>query len=88
MTTEIDKGMNMKQQYSTQYETAAIVPSDPFSPDDLMDECRRVGAIYYEDGLDDECFVVVLRPDIGPELWTESALRRAAEQAAKKKGKT
>lgn len=70
--------MSVKQQFSTQYKTAAVVPDGKWSADDLMDECRRIGAVYYEDGPDDECFVVVLRPHIGPELWTESALRRSA----------
>ncbi len=72
-----------KQQYSPQYETAALVPDGTLSPDELMDECREIGAIYSEEGPDDECFVIVLRPEIGPELWTESALRRAALQASK-----
>jgi hypothetical protein len=62
--------------YSPQYNTPCVVALWNESADRIIAHCRRMGAIFHEDGPDDECFVVVLRPDIGPELWTESALRR------------
>lgn len=59
---------------SAQYGTAAIFPDGGETADDIIRMCREAGAIVEEDG---ECFVVALRPRIGPELWTETALRKS-----------
>lgn len=67
----------MKTIYSTQYETRCLVPDEgEHDADDIIERCRSIGAVFYEDGPDDECFVVTLRRDVGPGLWSESALRR------------
>lgn len=63
--------------YSEQYKTPAIFPDGGETADQIIQMCRSEGAIFYEDGPDDECFVVALRPKIGPELFTEGALRRS-----------
>lgn len=55
-----------------------LQPGAKFSSDDLITECRKVGAIFCEDGPTDECFVVDLGRGVGPEIWTENALRRSA----------
>lgn len=73
--------------YSSQYRCRCIIlnkQNDPPAIDQLIERCRDVGAIYYEDGPVDECFVVDVGRGVGPELWTERALRgswRAKETA-------
>ena len=64
--------------YSTQYDTPCLeLPQgQSLDPDVVIEECREMGAIFYEDGPDDECFVVDVGRGVGPELWTECALRR------------
>ena len=67
----------MKAGHSFQYGTPCVIYNDPTeTADDVIETCREIGAIFHEEGPDDECFVVELRRDIGPELWTEGALRR------------
>ena len=66
------------EQYS-QYGKPCVWPEPGDTAHDLMAKCREVGAIYHEDGPDDECFVVALRPTIGAELWTEAALTRGMQ---------
>jgi hypothetical protein len=68
--------------WSPQYRVPCVVALWRNSADDVIDHCRDMGAIFHEDGADDECFVVVLRRDVGPELWTEQALRRSLAKAA------
>jgi hypothetical protein len=67
----------MHTQYSDQYRTSCVVPCNEKDPDKIIKHCRTMGALFYEDGPNDECFVVVLRPEIGPELYTEKALRQS-----------
>lgn len=61
--------------WSDQYRCSCVVvyPSDKAI--DIIEHCRIMGAIYHEDGPDDECFCVVLRFNVGPEIYTEAALR-------------
>ena len=63
--------------HSEQYNCPALFPDGGETADDIIRKCRDAGAIFFEDGPDDECFVVSLRSDIGPELWTESAIRKS-----------
>lgn len=67
---------------SFQYGTRAIYIRDDDTPDasDVIARCREIGAIYHEDT---ERFVVSLRSDIGPELWTERALRQSLDKRSK-----
>jgi len=62
---------------STQYKCPAVFPEPGETADDIIRGCRKYGAIFREDGPDDECFVVAMRPNIGAELYTEAALRRS-----------
>lgn len=64
----------MATEWSDQYRTPSVIAEEGMSGHDIIAECRRVGAVYYEDGPDDECFVVTMRPNIGPEIWTKRAL--------------
>lgn len=60
---------------SEQYGKPCVVALQNESADMIIKYARKIGAIYHEDGPDDECFVVWLRKEIGPELWTEQSLR-------------
>ena len=66
-----------RRRFSYQYATPCIAleEGEQISADDLMEECREAGAIYYEEGPDDECFVVDIGRGVGAELWTERALK-------------
>lgn len=80
--SEWDRGTSdrlgeMHTVWSPQYQKPCIVvfPSDTAYK--TIEHCRLMGAIYREDDHEDECFVVVLRHDVGPELYTEAAIRRS-----------
>jgi hypothetical protein len=64
--------------YATQYQSLCLVPHPDDTADTIIQECRAVGAIRLVDG---EEFVVQLRDDVGPELWTEDSLRRSLPTA-------
>jgi len=65
----------MHTQFSEQYQKPVVVPCNMTDPDRIINHCRHMGAVYDEgDGV--ECFVVVLRPEVGPELYTELAIRK------------
>ena len=72
----------MKTEYSRQYQCPSVIPDGAATYEDIVEACRDQGAIYYEDGPEDECFVVTLRPNIGPELWTPRALKNSFKSAA------
>lgn len=65
------------REYSYQFQRMSVVPLKGETANEIIDRCREIGAVYYEDGPDDECFVVNMRPQIGPEIWTASALQRS-----------
>lgn len=71
----------MQTVWSDQYNVRAVVVGDETNFDAVAEECRRVGAVFYEDGPDDECFVVVLR-EVGPELYTPRALEGSLRSRA------
>jgi len=83
---EADRLGEMHTVWAPQYQKPCVVvfPSD--TAQQIIDHCRAVGAIYREDGPEDECFVVVLRHDIGPELYTEEAVRRSAHARLAQEG--
>lgn len=64
----------LKTTWSEQYNKPAVIAKDETAAA-VMELCLKLKATYY-DG-DEVCFIVVLRPDIGPELWTQSALERS-----------
>lgn len=72
----------MHTDWSDQYQKPCIILPEGHgcSADEVIKHARHMGAIDREDGPDDECFVVELRADIGPELWTEEALRRSFKE--------
>ena len=74
----------MIEGYSIQYDTSAVILREGQGPDadTVIAYCRDIGAIFYEDSRGDQCFVVSLRPKVGPELWTERALRGSLPKAA------
>lgn len=80
----------MRTGYSGQYGTAALIvePDDDLTAQEIMERCREIGATFYEDGPGDECFVVTLRTEVGPEVWTPRSLtgsiiaRRTAAKGA------
>ncbi|MGI9297061.1 MAG: hypothetical protein ACR2QC_04085 [Gammaproteobacteria bacterium] len=67
----------MKEGYSWQYKTPCLLleEEDMPSSQEIINQCRDIGAIFYEDGPGDECFVVDVARGVGPELWTPRALR-------------
>lgn len=67
----------MKEGYSFQYDKPCLVleQGHDLSSAEIIDVCRSLGAVFYEDGPDDECFVVDVARGVGPELWTPRALR-------------
>ena len=70
----------MHTDWSDQYQRPCIIipeKGERYTADNVIAHARRMGAIYHEDGPDDEGFVVELRADVGAELWTEEALRRS-----------
>ena len=61
---------------SGQYGVPCIKIDQPGpSAEEVITACRDHGAVFYEDGPDDECFVVDIGRGVGPELYTERALR-------------
>lgn len=64
-------------EYSDQYQCLSVIVRGPVPYDRVVEACRAQGAIY-NDG-EDDCFVVTLRNDIGPELWTQRSLRGSLE---------
>ena len=66
-----------QEAFAFQYNTpcALLKKGDTVNAQDLIEFCRNIGAVYYEDGPDDECFVVDVDRGVGPEIYTESALR-------------
>lgn len=76
--------------WSEQYRKPCVAPSPTDTADSVIAACRASGAVrFYRDesvtvdgqSVDDggalEEFVIQLRDDVGPELWTEAALRRS-----------
>lgn len=62
--------------FSDQFNCACISVEMPnyMNADALIAICEDAEAILHNDGVE---YVVELRPDVGPELWTEDALRRS-----------
>lgn len=74
----------MRTQYSFQYDAPAVIPDGVTDAGRVMALCRDAGALYFEDPESEPCYIVIIRPDIGPELWTERALRGSLKQSGNK----
>lgn len=82
---------NRRQQYrnmpwadwSDQYDCPAYKPRPQDTVEEVLEWCVEEGAVWDEDP-DGREYCVILREDVGPELWTESALRRTWAQKEKK----
>lgn len=64
----------MHVKFASQYNINCIVPEPDDTVDEIVQACRDDEAIRTVDG---EEFCVELRPEVGPELWTEDSLRRS-----------
>lgn len=71
----------MKIEMAEQYGVPCVVLDGTEAASEVICFARESEAIYYEDGPDDECFVVQL-PGRPQELYTENALRRSLEHRA------
>lgn len=69
---------DLKEIWSEQYQLPCIVVENPndIEADSVIGMCESIGAVRNVDGKE---YVVELR-DVGPELWTEDALRRSLTQ--------
>ena len=67
--------MTIRLIYSQQYRKSCVVISLTDVADDVIAACRANGAVWVD--WDHDSFVIQLRDDVGPELWTEAALRRS-----------
>lgn len=52
----------------------AVDGDDRMGPDVVIALCEECDAVSHEDGIE---YCVQLRSSVGPELWTENALRRS-----------
>jgi hypothetical protein len=59
---------------SQQYGINCVVVGPGVTAQQVIDVCREEGAVREVDGVE---FCVELRPEVGPELWTEESLRRS-----------
>lgn len=66
-------------QFSSQYKIPCIVPCGEKDASKIMRHAMVMGAIFIEDT--EKLFCVVLRPDIGPELWSKQALIKSMDAA-------
>ena len=67
-----------RETYSTQYNTPCVIAEDGDDEDDIIEFADDIGAHYWEGPEpEDKLYVVTLRPDVGPECWTERAIRRS-----------
>lgn len=66
--------------FASQYSMPCVVADDGDTAQEVIDRCWEVEAVRTEfDGFE---FCAQLRSDVGPELWTESSLRRSLERPA------
>jgi hypothetical protein len=69
----------MRTGFSSQYNTCYVKATEGCEAEAVIDKCEEVGAVFEEYG--DRYFVVSIRDDVGPELWTRSALERSLRTA-------
>lgn len=75
----MDSESNMKTMWSDQYKKGCVVVEAGDTLDEIIEKAKDNDAFYF-DG-EDECFVISFedKPErlVGPELYTEEALRRS-----------
>jgi hypothetical protein len=71
----------VKVTFADQWNIPCVIPQPGETADDVMQRCQEAGAIYTGEGEEDFC--VMLRPDVGPEIYSESALRRSLKGGEK-----
>jgi len=69
--------MRLTESYQYKCNCVLVEPKDK-NPDTIIEFAEEHGAIYYDEP-DSKNYVATLRPNVGPELWTERALRRSIE---------
>jgi hypothetical protein len=69
--------------FSDQYQIKCYVVEDGDTAQQIIDRCREAGAVRRVDG---EEFCLDIRPDAGPELWTEDALRWTVQRPLQPRG--
>jgi hypothetical protein len=62
----------MRETHSRQYDLPCIIASRTDPAQKVIDRCQEVGAVRQVDGIE---YVVQLRSEVGPELWTDESLR-------------
>lgn len=65
----------MRVVHSEQFNIPCVVPDAGESADEVIEACLDQGALLDTDP-DGREFCIQFRDDVGPELWTESAVRR------------
>lgn len=69
----------MRLTESNQYNcNCVLVELGDNDPDTIIEFAEEHGAIYYDEP-DSKNYVATLRSNVGPELWTERALRKSIE---------
>jgi hypothetical protein len=68
--------------FSEQYCCPCIVPPQEYDAQQIIQACVEAEATFQEEP-GEPSYVVQLRDEIGPELWTAEALRRTDQQKAK-----
>ena len=58
-----------------QFNRCCIVPGPNNTVEEIIYACTEVGAVFFDEG--ERQYIVQLRPEIGPEVWTEESLRRS-----------
>lgn len=61
--------------WSDQFNRSCVVCFPNDSANRIIQHCRAMGATYREYGEPEDTFVVVLRFNVGPELYTAAAIR-------------
>lgn len=64
----------MRETHSRQYDLPCVIADRTEPAQMVIDRCHELGAVREIDGIE---YVVQLRPEVGPELWTDESLRRS-----------
>lgn len=77
----------MRVEFAEQYSVPCVAIDGTETADEVIRHARESEAVYYEDGPDDECFVIQF-PDRPQELYTGEALRRSLGKPAATTGES
>lgn len=62
----------MRETHARQYDLPCVIADRTDPAQMVIDRCHTLGAVRKVDGIE---YVVQLRPEVGPELWTDESLR-------------